>query len=378
MKYALPAIAADEEEMDYVQSKVVGVMLQRLGFSSKLPKAIRHGPSELGGLGIIDLRTEIGITQIKLIRDAILTGKETGKLFILSLQYTQREAGLSQPLLEFPGIYIPYVTPTWITSLRQYLYNHNLTITITDTHTISTTGKWDQCIMNPAYLTGYSATQQRQINRVRLHLQVATLSDMTDATGLSIRAEYLSGSRPSDFVSSIAWPRQPSVSKSQKRLWTRYVASHFLRYDRKWKQCITPHSADKSQQRTTPSPPQPTQHSTLKSYLASLPLWYQRLLHTYRQCASDLVIWRHFRSKKKVVIVSDGGLALGIGTFGWKIVSSTNDTLFAGAGPIDGPRDMGSSTRSDSGGPRRTTPISRQPSPFLGPQAQVQVSLDHR
>jgi hypothetical protein len=50
MKYALPAIAVDEEELDRVQSQVMGVMVQRLGFSSKLPKAIRHGPQEFGGL----------------------------------------------------------------------------------------------------------------------------------------------------------------------------------------------------------------------------------------------------------------------------------------------------------------------------------------
>jgi hypothetical protein len=94
----------------------------------------------------------------------------------------------------------------------------------------------------------------------------------------------------------------------------------------------------------------PTQHPTLQSYLKSLPIWYQRLLHTYRQCASDLIIWRNFRSKKKVTIVSDGGLTEGIGTFGWKLVGSNNETLYAGAGPIDGPADMGSSTRSELGG----------------------------
>jgi hypothetical protein len=56
MKYALPAIAVDEEELNTIQTGVMSVMLQRLGFSSKLPTAIRHGPTELGGLGLLDLR----------------------------------------------------------------------------------------------------------------------------------------------------------------------------------------------------------------------------------------------------------------------------------------------------------------------------------
>ena len=62
------------------------------------------------------------------------------------------------------------------------------------------------------------------------------------------------------------------------------------------------------------------------------------------------MIWTELRSKKKVTIVSDGGLAEGIGTFGWKIVGTKNQTLFAGAGPVDGPHEMGSSTRSELGG----------------------------
>jgi hypothetical protein len=96
IKYSLPALAVDEEELDSVQSAIMATFLQRLGFSSKLPKSIRHGPSELGGLGLFDLRTEMGIAQIKFLRDAILMGKEAGKLILYSLQYSQREAGISR------------------------------------------------------------------------------------------------------------------------------------------------------------------------------------------------------------------------------------------------------------------------------------------
>ncbi len=82
---------------------------------------IRHGPAEFGGLELLDLRTELGIAQIELLRDAILTGKETGKLVQLSLQHSQREAGSTTPLLEHPDIPIVYLSPTWLMSLRQYL-----------------------------------------------------------------------------------------------------------------------------------------------------------------------------------------------------------------------------------------------------------------
>ena len=50
MRYFLPSLAVDKEELAPIQSKVLASMLQKLGYSSKIPVAIRHGPIELGGL----------------------------------------------------------------------------------------------------------------------------------------------------------------------------------------------------------------------------------------------------------------------------------------------------------------------------------------
>lgn len=38
------------------------------------------------------------------------------------------------------------------------------------------------------------------------------------------------------------------------------------------------------------------------------------------------------------------------GTFGWKITTSKFKPLFKGSGPVDGPIEIGSSTRSELGG----------------------------
>ena len=61
MRYVIPALAIDEEELAPVQSNILASMLQKLGYSSKLPTATCHGPKELGGLDLLDLRTELGI-----------------------------------------------------------------------------------------------------------------------------------------------------------------------------------------------------------------------------------------------------------------------------------------------------------------------------
>ena len=83
MRYSLPAIAVDEEELECIQSRIIPTILQRLGFSSKLPTAIRHGPTEMEGLGLIDPRTEGGIEMIKYFRNAVYSDSQVGRLLLL-------------------------------------------------------------------------------------------------------------------------------------------------------------------------------------------------------------------------------------------------------------------------------------------------------
>ena len=104
MLYALPAVATDEENLAKVQASMIATALQKMGASKTTPTAIRHGPTDLGGLNIIDLRTELGICNLRFLRNAIYTGSEAGKLIIMSLKYTQLEAGTSLNILEHTSV----------------------------------------------------------------------------------------------------------------------------------------------------------------------------------------------------------------------------------------------------------------------------------
>ena len=112
MRYVLPSLAVDEEELNTVQAKILSAMLNKLGHTSKLPTEIHHGPIEMGGLALIDLRTELGISQLKYLLDSIFSNSESGKLIIMSLKYSQIEAGVAEPLLEHPSIHLPYTFHT--------------------------------------------------------------------------------------------------------------------------------------------------------------------------------------------------------------------------------------------------------------------------
>jgi hypothetical protein len=199
MGYVLPCLAVDEEELQPVQSKIMSAVLQKMGFSSKTPVPLRHGRSDMGGLALYDVRTEMGVAQLKLVRNAIYNNSEVGKMIIISLKYSQIEAGIRQQLLEHPAINIPYLTPTWITSLRQFLFQHNLTVTITNGLEIHLQGNNNQCIMQPDRLRQFSKQDQRDFNLVRLHIQAITLSDISTPDGISINHEALHGRLNSNY-----------------------------------------------------------------------------------------------------------------------------------------------------------------------------------
>ncbi|KAI2513678.1 hypothetical protein MHU86_818 [Fragilaria crotonensis] len=381
LRYSLAAIAADSEEsLHQIQTKIIPSMLQKLQVSSKLPTSIRHGPIEYGGMELYDVRTEAGIEQIKYLRNAIYSGSATGTMIRINLHHSQLEAGVGQPLLENPSYEIPYLTPCWILSLRKFLATHNATITITDQPQLSLKTDSDAFIMQQSHLARYSTAHQRDLNLVRMYLQVTSLADLTDPGRLSaIHTDFLNGRRPPHWKTHHIWPRQEAPSAHQRRLWKRYITSSFLRYIPFWK---TPPTS------STPSTPTgerptskkvemaPTSFPTIRDYLATLSRTQRRLVEDVTQVATDLQVWRAFRSRERLYIASDGGLSGNEGTFGW-VISTRKFPLFQCGGPVDGPFDTNSSTKRTRG-LRFFSSVYNRACALLGIETQKPFQVDYR
>lgn len=148
------------------------------------------------------------------------------------------------------------------------------------------------------------------------------------------------------FAPSITWPRQHQPTKAQARLWKRYVTSSFLRYIPHWK---TPPLTQQLETSNAPSAPPPTL-STYHEYVAqSRSRTERRLLDGLEQVASDLQIWHAFRAKSRLHLASDGGLGDTVATHCWILITG-KEVLFQCSGPVNGPMDTDSSTRSKLGG----------------------------
>ena len=346
MRYSLAPIAVDEEVLAGVQHRIIKVMLQKMHVNSNLPTSIRHGPLEMGGLGIYDLRTEAGIEAIKFLRNSIFSGSEPGNLIRINLQYSQLESGVGTPLLEYPSLHIPYLTPTWVLSVRQFLSCHDMSITLTESYVPTLRSTSDAFIMQPMHLARYSVSQQRDINLVRLYLQATTLADLTNPEKpSSISLSALDGKRQDHWVNNPLWPRQDTPSSSQRRLWKRFLRSSYLRYVPYWKSPPLPRSLPSEPVGVSRPPPLESIHD----YVRTLPTTQRRLLADLHQQASDVHVWRAFRSKARLYIASDGGLHGNKGTHGW-VLSSKTQVLFHCSGPVDGFVSTESSTRSELAG----------------------------
>jgi hypothetical protein len=67
--------------------------------------------------------------------------------------------------------------------------------------------------MEPAFTgTSFNSSEHEHINCVRMHLQVATLPNISDGNGQTINQDIMAGQRPTDRQSPRVWPRQPSVT----------------------------------------------------------------------------------------------------------------------------------------------------------------------
>lgn len=118
------------------------------------------------------------------------------------------------------------------------MYQHNVTILLTDTLRIGYSGPFDKCIMDTTTIKQYTSRQQQDINLVRLYLQAITLSDLSNHDGTKIRKNALASQREEGQRLRQHWPRQDNVTASQQRLWRHYITSNFIRYGQNWRNSL--------------------------------------------------------------------------------------------------------------------------------------------
>jgi hypothetical protein len=140
-------------------------------------------------------------------------------MMITLIKTSQLESGLYDAILMQPTTAVSYITPTWVTTIRQYLYNHGMSVELTDQLGMTASCANDQLLMDPVRIQQYTPDEQLDINLSRIHTQSIWLSDLTTGDGLRIRSESLNGRNNTMRQSTYVWPRQPTLTTKKRNRW---------------------------------------------------------------------------------------------------------------------------------------------------------------
>jgi hypothetical protein len=220
-------ITAEAKQLEKMQAKLIQVLLPAMGYNRHMPTAIRHGPMELCGIGLLDLRTLIGSTKVQHILQQLRLPRVTGLMLIIYLNWLQIIAGTSIPILD-DARQLPHITDRWIKTVQDFLNKTNSSILIQDLVILQPRREQDIHIMDQIIDSHiWSARETRTLNNWRLYLRIETIADMTDSLGINILPEYWKPKRTTRYSRSThLWPRQRKpTTHANTLLWRRFLKS---------------------------------------------------------------------------------------------------------------------------------------------------------
>lgn len=107
---------------------------QQLGYAKSFPHDLGYGPQSLGGIGLRTFYDEQGSTKVELVLKHFCSTTLVNSQLHIALAWCQRVCGISQPILEFPGIALPHLETPFFPSLRKYLHSTNAALMLEQTH----------------------------------------------------------------------------------------------------------------------------------------------------------------------------------------------------------------------------------------------------
>ena len=173
--YGMHVLTATPDELDDIQKPAIAALLNAMGYNKNFPTEMRHAPMELGGPGVVDLKTLHGSTKAQHVLQHIRMNRSTGQTLQIALAWAQQIAGTSIPILEEERDLVHF-EEKWLTALQTFLRDNNSEITVQKNFVSPLRRKHDDHLMDMALDRAWGTKQTKQINNCRLYLQVTTVS----------------------------------------------------------------------------------------------------------------------------------------------------------------------------------------------------------
>ena len=222
--YGLLATAMTEAEANEIFKPIREKVLPKMKICRSAPAILVHGPEEYGGLEIKDLYVLQGIAHIKALIDEGETNSTTGKLLRNLIEQHIMELGLSTEPTEWPlEVVQDIMTKTWFKNTLQFMEESKIKM-YTGMKSLQKWTTQDSFIMDDVVQYGVKGKQLASFNRCRIHLQAATLSDISLGNGKEISQSALEVRySPTTSGEAYTWPQQPRPPKSDINEWQKVL-----------------------------------------------------------------------------------------------------------------------------------------------------------
>ena len=223
--YILPQCFMSTQQLTSIESEVQRAFAAKCGYNRNMALDIRYGPKELGGAGFVRFEVLQAEGQISNFLKHWRTDTMISDTLKATLAWAQLSAGLEEPILEFPGIPIPYLEGRLFKSMRASLVLCNGSIEVDNAFVPAKQREHDEYIMKIASeWDKISPKQLSTINYCRLYLQAVTTSDLALPCGRKLDKAFFKGDR-SVTSSSTKWlhVNQDRPHGKAWRLWTKFM-----------------------------------------------------------------------------------------------------------------------------------------------------------
>jgi hypothetical protein len=211
--------------MEKIQSRATQAFLSSQGYNCHMPREIVYAPLMYQGIGMRHLFDLQGTDSTRLlIQELNQEETTTNKMLTALLDTIQLESGIGCPILENCRP-LDYIKWGWVIQIRDFLYHVNAQILGATEKPEPAYREHDTYLMDSNYLDTITKRERIYIHRCRLHLQVATLSDIATTDGTRINKTCYSNETTKPSRSLKKWPNQEAPFWQAWTSWRRFLSS---------------------------------------------------------------------------------------------------------------------------------------------------------
>ena len=226
--YRLAASSFTYEQCDALMKPIFPILLNAYGFHRHFSRIMATAPFQYGGLNITHFFDIQGKQKLKFLTMHLKRNDTTGKLIKIAMQNIQVSVGSSSPFYTLPfEQYNQLIPDSWLKQIFEYLDSRQISCDFTNDCTFAPQRQHDLSLME-LLAPHFTSSELVMINRIRIHLQLYFLSDVTDINGSKLIPCIRQ--MKSDRTSTWEWPTQ-SQPKNCSLLWNRVCKRICLRLE---------------------------------------------------------------------------------------------------------------------------------------------------